>query len=59
VRITLKTYDFVHISNAVIQTTVGGSTTTSPPIVIAILRQQLNYVIVDYDRADDSAPDKS
>jgi hypothetical protein len=47
-KITLKTYDFVYISNATIPTALGGSTTTSPPIVIVILRQQLDYVIVDY-----------
>jgi hypothetical protein len=47
-KITLKTYDFVDISNATIPTAFGGSTTTSPPIVIVILRQQLDYVIVDY-----------
>jgi hypothetical protein len=35
-----------HASNMAISTTLGGSTTTSPPI--AILRQQLDYVIVDY-----------
>jgi hypothetical protein len=35
-----------HTSNTAIPTTLGGSTTTSPPI--AILRQQLDYVIVDY-----------
>jgi hypothetical protein len=47
-KITLKTYDFVDISNTTIPTTLGGSTTTSPPIVVVILRQQLDYVIVDY-----------
>jgi hypothetical protein len=47
-KITLKTYDFIDSSNAMIPTTLGGSTTTSPPIVIAILRQQLDYIIVDY-----------
>jgi hypothetical protein len=41
------------------QTTLGGSTTTSPPIADMILRQQLNYVIIDYGRADRGAPDKS
>jgi hypothetical protein len=55
----LKTYDFVDISNAMIRTALGGSITTSPPIVIVILRQQLDYVIVDYGRADHDAPDKS
>jgi hypothetical protein len=39
---------YVNISNATIPTMLGGSTTTSPPIVIMILRQQLDYVIVDY-----------
>jgi hypothetical protein len=45
-KITLKIYDFVDISNATIPTALGGSTTTSPPIVI--LRQQVNYIIIDY-----------
>jgi hypothetical protein len=44
----LKTYDFVNISNSTIPTAPGGSTTTSPPIVDTILRQQFDYVIVDY-----------
>jgi hypothetical protein len=47
-KLTLKTCDFIDINNATIPTTLGGSTTTSPPIVIVILRQQLDYVIVDY-----------
>jgi hypothetical protein len=47
-KLTLKTCDFIDISNAMIPTALGGSTTTSPPIVIVILRQQLDYVIVDY-----------
>jgi hypothetical protein len=47
-KITLETCDFVDISNAMIPTTLGGSTTASPPIVIVILREQLDYVIVDY-----------
>jgi hypothetical protein len=47
-KITFKTCDFIDISNATIPTALGGSTTTSPPIVVAILRQQLDYVIVDY-----------
>jgi hypothetical protein len=47
-KITLKTYDFVDISNTTIPTTLGGSTTTLPPIVIMNLRQQLDYVIIDY-----------
>jgi hypothetical protein len=58
-KITFKTCDFIDISNATISTTLGGSTTVPPPIVIAILRQQLDYVIIDYDRADDGALDKS
>jgi hypothetical protein len=58
-KITFKTYDFVDISNAAIPTALGGSTTASPPIVIVILRQHLDYVIVDYGRADDGTPDKS
>jgi hypothetical protein len=45
-KITLKIYDFVDISNATISTALRGSTTTLPPIVI--LRQQVNYIIVDY-----------
>jgi hypothetical protein len=47
-KITFQTYDVVDISNATILTALGGSTTTSPPIVDTILRQQLDYVIVDY-----------
>jgi hypothetical protein len=47
-KITLKTCDFVDISKAIIPTTLGGSTTISPPIVVVVLRQQLDYVIVDY-----------
>jgi hypothetical protein len=47
-KITLKTYDFIDISNTAIPTALEGSTTTSPPIVIMILQQQLDYVIVDY-----------
>jgi hypothetical protein len=58
-KIILKTCDFINISNAVIPTALGGSTTTLPPIVVMILRQQLDYVIVDYGRADHAAPDKS
>jgi hypothetical protein len=59
-KITLKTYDFIDISNAVIPTALGGSTTTSSPIVVVILRHQLAYLyIIDYGRADDGAPDKS
>jgi hypothetical protein len=47
-KITLKTCDFVDISNTAISTALGGSTTASLPIVIVILRQQLDYVIIDY-----------
>jgi hypothetical protein len=47
-KLTLKTCDFVDISNTAIPAVLGGSTTTSPPIVVVILRQQLDYVIVDY-----------
>jgi hypothetical protein len=54
-----KTYDFVDINNAIIPTALGGSTTTSPPIVDTILRQQLDYIILDYGRADHAAPNKS
>jgi hypothetical protein len=45
-KLILKTCDFVDISNAMIPTALGGSATTSPPVVI--LRQQLDYVIIDY-----------
>jgi Mrp family chromosome partitioning ATPase len=55
----IKTCDFIGISNAVIPTTLRGSTTTSPLIVDTILRQQLDYIIIDYGRADHGAPDKS
>jgi hypothetical protein len=58
-KLTLKTYNFIDISNATIPTALGGSTTTSPSIVIVILRQQLDYVIIDYGRADHAASDKS
>jgi hypothetical protein len=58
-KLTLKTYDFVDISNAAIPTALGGSITTLPPIVIVIVRQQLDYVIIDYGRADHAASDKS
>jgi hypothetical protein len=58
-KITLKTCDFIDIGNTMIPITLGGSTTTSPPIVIMILRQQLDYIIVDYGRGDHAAPDKS
>jgi hypothetical protein len=58
-KITLNTCNFIDISNAMIPTALGGSTTTSPPIVDTILRQQLDYVIIDYGRADRGAPDKS
>jgi hypothetical protein len=54
-KLILKTYDFVDISNATIPTALGGSTTTSPPIMVVILRQQLDYDIVDYSRADHTA----
>jgi hypothetical protein len=46
--ITIKTCNFVDISNTMIPTALGGSTTTLPPIVIVILRQQLDYIIVDH-----------
>jgi hypothetical protein len=58
-KITLKTCNFIDISNTAIPTVLGGSTTTSPPIVIVILQQQLDYIIIDYGRADDGALDKS
>jgi hypothetical protein len=47
-KLMLKTYNFIDISNATIPTALRGSITTSPPIVIVVLRQQLDYVIVDY-----------
>jgi hypothetical protein len=50
-KLTLKTCDFINISNTAIPTTLGGSTTTSPPIVIVILRQQLDYIYVYFDYA--------
>jgi hypothetical protein len=58
-KLTIKTCDLVDISNTVIPTALGGSTTTLPLIVIVILRQQLDYVIIDYNRADHTAPDKN
>jgi hypothetical protein len=58
-KIILKTYNFFDISNTTIPTALEDSTTTSPPIEIVILRQRLDYVIVDYGRADHAAPDKS
>jgi hypothetical protein len=58
-KITVKTCDFIDISNTAIPTALGGSTTTSPPIVVVILRQQLTYLcIIDYGH-DHVAPDKS
>jgi hypothetical protein len=56
-KLTLKTCDFIDISNATIPTALGGSTTTSPLIVVVILRQQLD--IVDYGRATTSHPIKA
>jgi hypothetical protein len=63
-KITLKTCAFVDInntlaSNATIPTALGGSTTTSPLIVIVVLRQQLDYVIVDYAASTTSHPIKA
>jgi hypothetical protein len=57
-KLTLKTRDFIDISNTTISTALVGSTTTSPPIVVVIL-QQLDYVITDYGRVNHAAPDKS
>jgi hypothetical protein len=60
-KFTLKTCNFVDISNTALPTTLGGSTTTSPPI-LAILRQQhavltlVRCVYFDYVYA---TPDKS
>jgi hypothetical protein len=45
-KITLKTCDFVDISNATIPTTLGGLTTASPLIMVEIQRQQLDYVYI-------------
>jgi hypothetical protein len=47
-KLILKTCDFIDISNAMIPTMRRGSITALPPIVIVILRQQLDYVIIDY-----------
>jgi hypothetical protein len=59
-KITLKTRDFVDISNTVIPTALGGSTTTSPSIVVVIPRQQLAYLyIIDYGHTDHAASNKS
>jgi hypothetical protein len=58
-KITIKTCDFIDISNATIPIALGDSTTTLPLIVIVILQQQLDYIIVDYGRADHATPDKS
>jgi hypothetical protein len=59
-KITLKTYNFVDISNAMIPTALGGSTTTSPPIVVVILRQQLAYLyIIDYAASSTPHPIKA
>jgi hypothetical protein len=58
-KLILKTYDFIDISNATIPTALGGSTRTSPPIVIVILRQQLDYVIIDYDTPTTPHPTKA
>jgi hypothetical protein len=58
-KITIKTCDFVDIGNATIPTALGGSTTTPPPIVAAILRQQLDYVIVDYAALTTPHPTKA
>jgi hypothetical protein len=58
-KITLKTCDFINISNATIPTALGGLTTTSPPIVVVIIRHRLDYGIVDYGRAVHAALDKS
>jgi hypothetical protein len=57
-KLTLKTCDFIDISNTVIPTTLGCSTTASPPIVAMILQQQLDYVCINFNR-DHTAPDKS
>jgi hypothetical protein len=58
-KLTFKTCDFVDIGNATIPTALGGSTAALPPNVVVILRQQLDYVIIDYGRADHVATDKS
>jgi hypothetical protein len=58
-KFTFKTCDFVDISNATIPTALGGSTATSPPIVIVILRQQLDYVCIDYAASSTPHPIKA
>jgi hypothetical protein len=58
-KLTLKTCDFVDISNTTIPTALGGSTTTLPPIVVVILRQQLDYVIIDYAASSTPYPIKA
>jgi hypothetical protein len=58
-KITLKTYNFVDISNATIPPALGGSTTTPPPIVVVVLRQQLDYVNVDYAAPTTPHPTKA
>jgi hypothetical protein len=58
-KITIKTCDFVGTGNTTIPTALGGSTTTLPLIVIMILRQQLDYVIVDYAAPTMSHPIKA
>jgi hypothetical protein len=58
-KIILKTCDFIDISNTIIPTALGGSTTASPPIVDAILRQQLDYVIIDYATSSTPHPIKA
>jgi hypothetical protein len=45
-KLTLKTCDFVDISNTAIPTMLEGSTTTSPPIMVVIPRQQLAYLYI-------------
>jgi hypothetical protein len=57
--ITLKTCDFVDIGNATIPTALGGSTIVLPPIVVVILRQQLDYVIIDYAASTTPHPIKA
>jgi hypothetical protein len=58
-KLILKTYDFVDISNVAIPTTLRGSTTTPSLTVDVILRQQLDYVIVDYAAPTAAHPTKA
>jgi hypothetical protein len=58
-KLILKTYDFIDISNMTIPTALGGSTATLPPIMVVVLRQQLDYVIIDYAMPTVAHPTKA